>query len=568
MGFYRMKLSSQINIIAFSLLIVICTTMSLFVFYQLHNGIKQSASLKAESDLKMSYSLINKNFPGEWNVREGELYKGDALMKQNSGLDEIKTMTGDLYTLFYNQIRISSPIEVQDPNHAIGTKVDPAVAEVVLKKGQVHMGEVELGGETYQAAYMPITDKSGQIIGIWAVATSQAFANEIIKSMIPMYVMVLIFNMFITALAFWLYTRKIKKRLHIITDAIEDAGRGDFTKTLEVKSEDEIGLLTCSYNKMKSSLAELIRQVHIASEHVATSSEELTASAYHTTESINQATQSLNQVANGAETSVKGAKENAIAMEELVLGVQKIAESSSIVSEESIQAANESEKGNETVQKAVLQMTSIEHSVNDSANLIRQLGNRSLAIVKIAELITNISSQINLLALNATIEAARAGEHGRGFAVVAYEVRKLADQSAQSAYQIDSLLKEFKEDAIKSASAMDRVFMEVQAGKELVHDAGNTFQVILYAIQHVANRIEEVSAITEEISIGCEGIALTVDETAKISEESYYSTQSIVAFSEEQLASMEIVSSSANSLSTMAQELEQLILKFKIADGF
>lgn len=563
MGFYRMKLSTQINIIAITLLIIISTIMTSLVFYQMQNGIKQGTSLKAESDLKMSYSLINKKFPGDWSVQEGKLYKGNILMKQNPDLDEIGTMTGDLFTLFQNDIRISSNVS-QDQSRAIGTQADPLVTQQVLRKGQNYLAEINILGQPYQAAYMPIKDAGGNIIGIWSVGTTQAFVNNILTSTIAIHLIVLVVMVFLTTLAFLYYTRKIGLRLQMITLAMEDAGRGDFTRTLEETTGDEIGQLSRSYNAMKSNLAEIMGQVRLASEQVASSSDELMASANLTTEAINQANQSLSQVAVAADTTVKVAKESASAMEELALGVLKIAESSSIVSEESMQASNESERGNETVQKAVQQMNSIEYYVNDSATLTRQLGSRSLAIGKIAELITNISSQINLLALNATIEAARAGEHGRGFAVVAHEVRKLAEQSSHSACQIDELMKEFQEDSTKSASAMERVILEVQSGKEYVNEAGRTFNMILYAIQHVAHKIQEVSAITEEISASSEEIAASVDETARIAEEAFYSTQTIAASSEEQLASMDNVSFSATSLSNMAQELEQLIMKFKI----
>lgn len=563
MGFYRMKLSTQINIIAISLLITICTLMTSFVFYQMQIGMKQSASLKAESDLKLSYNLIENKFHGDWNVREGELFKGETLMKRNSELNEIRTMTGGLFSLFHNDVRIST--SQKDSKYTIGSKVGDEIAEQVLRKGQVYFGEDNFDGVPHQIAYMPIKDKNGLIIGIWAVATSQAFVKDIFKSMVPIYFIVLFINMVITALAFWFYTRNIKKRLQILTNAMEDAGRGDFSKPLLVNSRDEIGQLTQSYNDMKSNLAEIIRQVHLASEQVAVSSDRLNASAYETTTQINSVTVSLNEMAVGAETSVKGAKDSAIAMEELVYGVQKIAESSSIVTEESIQAANEAEQGNESVQKAVQQMDSIEKSVNESAILTIQMGDQTQTIGKVAELITNISSQINLLSLNATIEAARAGEHGRGFAVVAKEVRKLAEQSAQSAYEINALLKKIEEDTTHSAKAMERVIIEVQAGKEIVYESGVTFQRILYAIQHVARKMEEITAITEEISSSSEGIALTVDETARISEESFYSTQNIVAVSEEQLSSMDMILSSASSLKKMARELERLILKFKIS---
>jgi len=560
--FYRMKLSTQMNIIAISLLIVICTIMTSFVFYQMQNGIKRSASLKAKSDLKLSYNFIDVKYPGHWNVRNGVLYKGDTPMEKNPGLDEIGIMTGDLFSLYHDDILIST--SHLDPKYPIGSKLSDEIAEEVLIKGQTYYGEDKISGESYQMAYMPIKNQYGGIIGIWGVAVSQAFVNEILISMLPLYFVVLIINMIIIAVAFGLYTRRIQKRLQIITQAMEEAGQGDFTKTLALTSGDEIGQLTKSYNDMKSNLAEIIGQVRFASEQVAVSSDKLNASAHETTIQINQVTQSINEMAMGAEESVKGARDSAIAMQELVLGVQKIAEFSSIVTNESIQAANESERGNESVQKAVQQMDSIEKSVNDSALLTKQLGSRTQIIGQIAELITSISSQINLLSLNATIEAARAGEHGRGFAVVANEVRKLAEKSAQSAYEINELLKKIEEDTLQSASAMERVIIEVKAGKEIVHESGRTFQSILHAIQHVANKMEEISAITEEISSSSESIALTVDKTAHISEESYFSTQNIVAVSQEQLASMDMISSSANALKNMARELERLIYKFKI----
>lgn len=537
--------------------------MTTLVYFQMQSGIKKGATLKAKSDLAMGFRLIDQKFPGEWRIQDGVLYKGNVQINEYTDLKEIEELTGgNLYAIFINNTRINSNLK-GDGNY-IGSKVDPKIDTEVLKQGKTYSGESNVVGVPYQSAYMPIKDSSGNVIGIWGTATSKKFIDDTVNSTVASHIIILVIMIIITVMAFMFYTGKIRNRLQVITDAMVEAGKGNFTKTLVTDSEDEIGELTQSYNAMKSNLADIIGQVRYASEQVAASSEELMASAYQTTDAINQATHSLNQVASGAETMVNGAKESARAMEELAVGVQRIAESSSIVSEESTQAANESERGNETVQNAVNQMDSIELSVNDSAVLARQLGERSQTIGKIAELITSIASQINLLALNAAIEAARAGEHGRGFAVVATEVRKLAEQSAESAKQIDELIKGIQGDSQKSVYAMDRVIREVQSGKGLVNDAGNTFQMILHAIQHVAYKIQEVSAITEEISASSEEIAASVDETARISEESSRNTQNIAASSEEQLASMDNISLSADSLSKMAQELEQLIFKFKI----
>lgn len=558
-----MKLGSQVNAMVITLLIVMSIIMAAVVFFQINGGVKEGAVNKAKSDLAQTYAMIDHEYPGDWNVKDGKLYKGDILINQNEGLEEIAKYSEDLYSAFLGNVRVATNVK-NDGTIAIGTVLDPVVENTVLKQGKHFHGEASILGESFQTAYMPIKDNTGKIIGIWSVATTQEFVNHTIKSVMFVALIVLGVMILVAIMATMIFTRNINERLQVVTAAMEEAGKGNFTRSLEINSEDEIGHLTRSYNAMKSNLAETMRRVRLASEQVAASSEELMASSHQTTQAINQATLSLNQVALGAETTVNGAKESARAMEELAIGVQRIAESSSVVSEESIQAANESERGNATLQKAVSQMNSIERSVNDSASLTKQLGIRSQEIGKIAELITNIASQINLLALNASIEAARAGENGRGFAVVANEVRKLAVQSADSAHQIDALIKGIQLDAKDSVTAMDRVIVEVQSGKDLVDDAGNTFQMILHAIQNVAHKVQEVSAITEEISASSEEIAASVDETARISEESSLNTQSIAAASEEQLASMDNISSSADSLSKMAQELEQLIMKFKI----
>jgi methyl-accepting chemotaxis protein len=116
-------------------------------------------------------------------------------------------------------------------------------------------------------------------------------------------------------------------------------------------------------------------------------------------------------------------------------------------------------------------MRLIHDTVQDLSKVIRGLGERSKEIGEIVAVITKISSQTNLLALNAAIEAARAGEHGRGFAVVADEVRKLAEQSAQSAQQISELITHIQKETLNAVQSMDQATKEVQSGLDVVDSA-------------------------------------------------------------------------------------------------
>ena len=132
--------------------------------------------------------------------------------------------------------------------------------------------------------------------------------------------------------------------------------------------------------------------------------------------------------------------------------------------------------------KSFIKWTKSTVLLSDTATVIRHLEDQSKEIGKIIEVITGISDQTNLLALNAAIEAARAGEHGKGFAVVADEVRKLAEQSKESADQITTLVQEIQEHTDHAVTVMGKGTNEVELGITVVQDTGEGFKRILQSL--------------------------------------------------------------------------------------
>jgi methyl-accepting chemotaxis protein len=376
---------------------------------------------------------------------------------------------------------------------------------------------------------------------------------------------VLASELFIGSIIAILFVKHISRPIILVSQAIENVANGNLDiERIVIKNKDETGTLAKSFNQMIENLRELIKLVSTNAEFVAASTEELYASVVKTTQATNQITQTIQDMANGSEMQANYVEDNKKSLLEMTAGIQRIAESSSFVFETSVLAAKESEQGNEFIQKVVQQMASINYSVDQSGKVVKLLEDRSKQIEKITGMIADISHKTNLLALNTAIEAARAGEHGRGFTVVAHQVRKLAEESKQSADQIANLIREIQYNTSRAVEAMDQSAKEVESGMNIVQEAGKAFQRILKAVYDVSSQIQEVSAISGQIATSSKEVSISIQETARITKESASNSQLVATATEEQLASMEELSLLTESLSKVAEQMQLLTKKFKV----
>lgn len=560
----KFKLGTKINLIVLAIILLFSIVIGGVVVREVTDGIKTFAIEKAKGDLALSESYINSKYPGDWKIHNGKLYKGDESFHENyEEVDKIGEDTGGTVTIFQGDTRIATNVKI-DGERAVGTKVSKEVADVVLIKGDNYYGEATVAGKTYQTAYTPIKDKSGETIGIFYVGAPQTIIDDIMSSFLTIFLIVIISIILIsTFIVFW-FTRGLTKRLTTISKALESAGEGDFTTTILDETGDELSDLSKSYNDMKENLSDLIQNVMTSSELVASSSEELTAGAEQTSMATEQITDSIQQIANGSESQSQSVEETAHALEELSIGVANIADSSSSLAESGIEASERAKQGGIYVQETAKQMNIIHSSVNETSKVIKLLDDRSKEIGQITNAITEIANQTNLLALNAAIEAARAGEHGKGFAVVADEVRKLAEQSQSSSNQISGLIGQIQNDMTQSTNSMEQVKQEVQNGLGIVTKTKTSFEEILISMDKMANQVDEMAATAQQMSASTQEVSATVSGITTISRNSSVHSQSVAASAEEQLASMEEILASATNLSKIASELKDTVGKFNI----
>ncbi|WP_368657904.1 methyl-accepting chemotaxis protein [Metabacillus halosaccharovorans] len=560
----KFKLGTKINMMVLGMIMMLSTVIGFVVVKEITSGIEAFATEKAKGDLELAYRYLDNKYPGDWEIKNKKLYKGDTLMNDNYDfIDKIGEDTGDTVTLFQHDTRIATNV-MQNGERAIGTQVSTEVADVVLKKGENYYGEANVSGNIYQTAYMPINNASGEAIGIFYVGASQEIIKGIVDGLMKTFLLVLVVSILLASIVVYLFTNRIKKRLAKVTSAMLLAGEGNFTTRIKDQTGDELSTLTNSYNLMANDLKKLLNEVIVTSEQVASSAEELTASSEETSKATETITDSIQKVASGAESSTISVQESSTALDEVARGVQSIADNALSISEFSSEATTKAKEGGTFVEKTVMQIQSISKSVSVSGDVIKSLESRSREIGEITKAISSIAGQTNLLALNAAIEAARAGEHGKGFAVVADEVRKLAEQSEQSSSQISGLILEIQQDMTRSNQSMEQVSLEVAEGLSIVQQTEGNFHEILIFMNKLSGEIQNMAATAQEISASTEQVSATANGIASISADTAEHSQNVAASAEEQLASMEEITASANSLSALAEDLQRLVSKFKV----
>lgn len=361
------------------------------------------------------------------------------------------------------------------------------------------------------------------------------------------------------------FTHMAVKPIGQITQVVRRVAAGDLKAQAQgVPFKNEFSHLANGMNQMVANLRMLVQELDRAGADLLKASENLSLNADESLAANEKVAQAIQEVAAETDNQKNAAQETARAMDEMAQGISRIAETTSVVAEVAVTMAKEAQQGNQSVVKAVQQMSTIHRSANELAQVLREWKDRSAEIGHIVGMIAEIAGQTNLLALNAAIEAARAGELGRGFAVVAAEVRKLSEQSARSAQQIAEVIDNIQEGIHTSLTAMEAVVADVDAGMVVVNEAQQTFGKILQEAQQVSSEVEDISASTQEMSAVSEQIAASMSHALETIKQLGVHTQEVAAAAQEQLATMDEISASAMRLNEMAQQLERSIKKFQL----
>ena len=259
---------------------------------------------------------------------------------------------------------------------------------------------------------------------------------------------------------------------------ISDLTQGDLTTRAQV-TEDITGAIADSFNTMAEQFGDIVRQVKTA-----------TLAVDGTASDVSKLTVDL------ASKSIDQTKQVQLAIE----AIQDMAESIRQVSLNAVKSAEVSmvsrtnaREGAKAVEKTNLAMDEIREQINETARSIKRLGESSMEIGNVVEIINSIADRTSILALNASIQAAMAGDAGHGFAVVAEEVQRLAESSSNSTKQIDMLVKSIQSEIKDVSNRMDESISKVVQGSRLADGAYGKLQEIESVSNNLADLIEAIT---------------------------------------------------------------------------
>lgn len=358
---------------------------------------------------------------------------------------------------------------------------------------------------------------------------------------------------------------KITKRIKPMAQIAQEVTGGNLNvKQVDAVAKDSIGDLAQAFNGMVQNLSIVVKQTKDYAGKVARTADHLHKGMEQSAQTSDLIVRSIGSVDHGAARQMSLVRDASVAVHEASAAMEMMITKSKIMADKSTEVAQAAQVGELNINQTISQMSHIEHTVINSADVVKNLGQRSQQISVMAETISKIASQTNLLALNAAIEAARAGEQGRGFAVVADEVRQLAEQSNDASKQITDLIDVINADAQNAIAAMDSGKAEVQIGAKVVQDAGQSFKEISSLI---AIMLEEINKTIEQIqntATASQNAEKSVQEVEGISKNISIETAQISSAIEEQSASIQEITASSIVLANMAEELNQWVAKFKI----
>lgn len=565
-----MKMQSKI--ITLALLPLLCLGAATILIGQVR--ISQVVTESIENGLRGSAVSVRDTLSfvgdGEFDLNEDKLYKGEFNVSDAVEIaDDIKKAADTDITVFYGDTRYMTSVLDEQGNRVVGTKAGDQVIEKVLKNGEeLFSTNVDVVGHPYFGYYLPLYETgTTNIVGMVFAGMPQADAKAQITKIISLIAGVFGILFLLCAVVMFVVVRKMVKALRMDADALEQVAKGKLNTQLNeasLKRKDEVGHISRSIMTLKTELTEIIGNIKDQGKALSDSSVYLSEKAETSADHIGQVERAVEEIAQGATGQ---AEETQKATENVIIMGNMIEETTG-----EIDAMNENAKLikqlGQTAIDTLKDLQTINQRTKESIDIIyEQTNTTNSSAQKIKEataLITDIAEETNLLSLNASIEAARAGEQGRGFAVVAAQIQKLAEQSNESARQIEEIITSLLADSEKAVDTMEEVKDIMGQQNDNVMKTDEQVNQVLGQVDQAIEAIGRVAVKTEKLNEARINVTDTVQNLTAVAQENAASTQQSAASVNQVSEIIQDIAESAKQLTDIAEKLDKDMALFEV----
>ncbi|MCY6484904.1 methyl-accepting chemotaxis protein [Clostridium aestuarii] len=384
------------------------------------------------------------------------------------------------------------------------------------------------------------------------------------KAIIHILLIIMVLSLIAAVVISVLISRNISKPIVKASENMDKIAEGDFTNKIEIKGKDEAAVMAQKLNSTLAQLRNAISGIKNSSSSVNEIAKSLASTSEEMTSASSEVATAVQEVARGASSQANNLMEVVNLFDKFNEELENIRNKIKNVNSGAENTKEKAIYGKKQIDSLMVYIKNVQTSVTKTIEKINNLSQSISKIGNITDVINKISEQTNLLALNANIEAARAGEHGKGFAVVGEEVRKLAEQTQNSSQEILELVKEVVKEMKEVQVDSNDVDVLVREQVSMANNTNVSFDNILEAVKDMEPLVKETNETVDEVIESKNVITNKIQSVSAVSEEVSASSEEIAASSEQMNASSEDVANFAVRIEEEINELVEKVNKFKV----
>ncbi|WP_443690015.1 methyl-accepting chemotaxis protein [Paenibacillus silviterrae] len=358
--------------------------------------------------------------------------------------------------------------------------------------------------------------------------------------------------------------RMIGRPVVTLRDLMKEGEQGNLRVRMIVQSRDEIGQLGHSFNQMMEKITQLVQQTNRSAREVLETAGELSDASKKTATSAREIAVATEEIASGASSLAVESERGNELTHHIGIQMKNVVQSNVEMGTSASTVQKSSEQGIEYMSELINKTNATEAMTRSMVEKVDNLKESTRSIVKILDVLGNITKQTNILSLNATIEAARAGAAGKGFMVVADEIRKLADQSRQSIAIVGQIIETIQREIDETVNVLSQAYPIFQEQILSVKEADTIFKEVQ---THMGGFIQQLSEVTESISQLDASQNVLSDAMANVSavaQQSSATSEEVASLSSEQMSISNGLVKLSDKLEELSNSLQDSLSKFQV----